>query len=357
MLCRLAILPVSDRPRVGLTGPELIGGGAMLTTVFVTQTGTRYHARVDLPCMEKARGYTEIAIDAAADGGLVPCSTCGAPPLPGTSELDRQWLSAISDWAREGVFESFWEQAFARRVLAQTAGISVDDVEPQALITAAGEAYKVDFSIPKAKLVLEVDGYHKDGSPPSQSDLDRRNRRDAALQARGLTVLHFSNAQVQQQPGICRDLVAQAVVNQSIALTPSTPPDVKPVVTAPAQSTSAVPIATSQLEPKSNRGTLVGVVVGAALALGVAVVLVLALGGTGDSAPPTVASGAEDVTANAGATDPVNEQCPSGFPIKGNESTMIAHSPRDRFYDKTIPERCFVDLAAAAVEGYRPAEQ
>jgi hypothetical protein len=330
----------------------------VLATVFVTQTGTRYHARVDMSCMEKAHGYTEIPIDAAADGGLVPCSTCGAPPLPGTTELDRQWLSAISDWARAGVFESFWEQAFARRVLAQVQGITVDDVEPQALIAGAGEAIKVDFSVPKAGLVLEVDGYQKDGAPPSQSDIDRRNRRDAALQSRGLTVLHFSNAQVQQQPGICRDLVAQAVTArvsasspQATATTPLPASHSIPPVTAPAAS--VVPA-----QKKSGRGAAFGAAIAAGALVIVAIIVVLASagGGADDSAavPPAVSSPAADV----GAADPIGGKCPTGFDIKGNVTDeRIAHSPGDKYYDETDPERCFADLAAAEKEGFRPAKR
>jgi hypothetical protein len=348
----------------------------VLATVFVTQTGTRYHARVDLPCMEKAHGHTEIPIEAAADGGLVPCATCGAPPLPGTTELDRQWLSAISDWAREGVFESFWEQAFARRVLAQTAGINVDDVEPQALISAAGETYKVDFSIPKAGLVLEVDGYHKDGTPPTQSDLDRRNRRDAALQSRGLTVLHFSNAQVQQQPGICRDLVAQAVASRTPS--PTAPTPVPPAASSPMPATAPSPppapptmptAAPAQAAPRtSNRGVLIGIGVAAAVvfvlvAAAIAVIALVALGGDATdqrSQPPALASPEASGPSATGATNPVDRECPAGYDIRGNindEGERIAHSPGDQFYEKTIPERCFADLETAEAEGYRPARQ
>ena len=40
----------------------------MAATVYVTQTGTRYHARTDLTCMENARGFMAVDMD-TADGG------------------------------------------------------------------------------------------------------------------------------------------------------------------------------------------------------------------------------------------------------------------------------------------------
>jgi very-short-patch-repair endonuclease len=59
-------------------------------------------------------------------------------------------------------------------------------------------APQVDFLITNARLVIEVDGYAKDRSPPTSSDMEKRNRREAVLMAHGYTVLHFTNAPVQQ---------------------------------------------------------------------------------------------------------------------------------------------------------------
>lgn len=72
------------------------------------------------------------------------------------------------------------------------------NVEPQAYITVGAESPQVDFLITNARLVIEVDGYAKDRSPPTSSDMEKRNRREAVLMAHGYTVLHFTNAQVQQ---------------------------------------------------------------------------------------------------------------------------------------------------------------
>ena len=47
--------------------------------------------------------------------------------------------------------------------------------------------------------------------------------------------------------------------------------------------------------------------------------------------------------------------CPQARPIKGNQSSMIAHSPGQQSYLVTNPEACFANLTDAAAGGYRPA--
>lgn len=48
-----------------------------------------------------------------------------------------------------------------------------------------------------------------------------------------------------------------------------------------------------------------------------------------------------------------NWNCPSGYPIKGNASSMIYHVPGGSFYGRTNPEECFASEAAARAKGYR----
>ena len=48
--------------------------------------------------------------------------------------------------------------------------------------------------------------------------------------------------------------------------------------------------------------------------------------------------------------------CPANRPIKGNESSHIAHRPGDRYYNVTKPEECFATMAEAIAAGYRPAK-
>lgn len=48
--------------------------------------------------------------------------------------------------------------------------------------------------------------------------------------------------------------------------------------------------------------------------------------------------------------------CPRSRPVKGNENSMIAHEPTDRYYNITEPEQCFATMADAEAAGFRPAK-
>ncbi|WP_343994892.1 thermonuclease family protein [Terrabacter terrae] len=48
--------------------------------------------------------------------------------------------------------------------------------------------------------------------------------------------------------------------------------------------------------------------------------------------------------------------CPQANPVKGNEDSMIAHEPGDRYYDVTKPEQCFATMGDAEAAGFRPAK-
>ena len=53
---------------------------------------------------------------------------------------------------------------------------------------------------------------------------------------------------------------------------------------------------------------------------------------------------------------PVDGQCPDGYPVKANASSMIFHVPGGRFYSRTVPERCYAKADDAAADGYRAAK-
>lgn len=61
----------------------------------------------------------------------------------------------------------------------------------------------------------------------------------------------------------------------------------------------------------------------------------------------------------AGATndlpwvDPTDGECPLTHPVKGNASSRIYHVPGSRHFDRTMPERCYRDAAAAEADGIR----
>lgn len=71
---------------------------------------------------------------------------------------------------------------------------------------------------------------------------------------------------------------------------------------------------------------------------------------------------ADDGSADASHTHParwvppVDGRCPDGYPIKANDNSKIFHVPGGRFYERTVPERCYADAADAEADGYRRAK-
>ena len=61
-------------------------------------------------------------------------------------------------------------------------------------------------------------------------------------------------------------------------------------------------------------------------------------------------------TTEATRVEPVDGACPEGYPIKANDNSGIFHVPGGRFYDRTVPERCYADAADAEADGYRRAK-
>lgn len=53
---------------------------------------------------------------------------------------------------------------------------------------------------------------------------------------------------------------------------------------------------------------------------------------------------------------PVDGACPGGYPVKANDNSGIFHVPGGRFYDRTIPERCYATADDALADGYRRAK-
>jgi hypothetical protein len=49
------------------------------------------------------------------------------------------------------------------------------------------------------------------------------------------------------------------------------------------------------------------------------------------------------------------ETCPSTHPVKAKMSSMIFHVPGGANYDRTKPDRCYRDAAAAEADGLRKA--
>jgi hypothetical protein len=54
--------------------------------------------------------------------------------------------------------------------------------------------------------------------------------------------------------------------------------------------------------------------------------------------------------------DAVDGACPATHPVKVKLGSGIYHLPGGRFYERTRPERCYADAAAAEADGYRAAK-
>lgn len=53
---------------------------------------------------------------------------------------------------------------------------------------------------------------------------------------------------------------------------------------------------------------------------------------------------------------PVDGKCPPGYPVKVNVDSGIFHVPGGRSYERTHPDRCYSDAAAAEADCYRQAK-
>ena len=54
--------------------------------------------------------------------------------------------------------------------------------------------------------------------------------------------------------------------------------------------------------------------------------------------------------------EPIEGVCPPGYPVKLNLQSGIFHVPGGRFYDRTVPARCYASADAAEADGYRRAK-
>lgn len=318
--------------------------------------------------MEHALSFQVVPLETAAAGGLNPCLRCDAPSLPGFTEGDARWLRTVDEWARKNLFDTFWEQAFARRVLALTPGIEADDVEVQEYVRVGTETYKVDFYIPKAKLILEIDGYAKDGEPVSQIEIEKRNRRDATCQSDGLTILHFSNAQVSLEPEACRSQVASILTLRSTQ-SPDLP---RPLDSEQHHASkdsaggsvgSQLPNSTATNKDPNSRSRIAWILIcllAVAVTFGVALTLLSRTEPTpANSTAPAPANPTIQVQTTTSIL-PMNGNCPPTYPLKGNntdEGELIVHSPGQQFYSNTKAELCFASIDDAEAAGYRPSKR
>ena len=62
---------------------------------------------------------------------------------------------------------------------------------------------------------------------------------------------------------------------------------------------------------------------------------------------------ADEIPAGAVRGDGTGE-CPEDYPVKGNASSMLYHSPGSPSYKRTVPEYCFASTEAAEAAGFSP---
>jgi|HubBroStandDraft_1064217.scaffolds.fasta_scaffold1549352_1 hypothetical protein len=55
--------------------------------------------------------------------------------------------------------------------------------------------------------------------------------------------------------------------------------------------------------------------------------------------------------------DPVDGACPPGHPIKAKVASGIYHIPGTANYERTKPDRCYAEEAAAAADGFTKAKR
>jgi hypothetical protein len=117
------------------------------------------------------------------------------------------------------------------------------------------------------------------------------------------------------------------------AAVPAAPPD-WPRMNAPATTFQPVATATKPTAPDESPATT----------------------GTTRAAAVAETDDHENAAVRATWLAPVDGACPTGYPIKANDNSGIFHVPGGRFYDRTVPERCYADSADAERDGYRQAK-
>lgn len=73
---------------------------------------------------------------------------------------------------------------------------------------------------------------------------------------------------------------------------------------------------------------------------------------TGEAEPSP--AGEEDAIPKGAVRGDGTGECPEDYPIKGNASSMLYHSPGSPSYKRTAPEFCFASTGAAEAAGFNP---
>jgi len=234
------------------------------------------------------------------------------------------------------------ELTFVEAVLSQVSGLAPSSASSQvAFRDVQSGNRRIDFVINESSMArpiaIEVDGRFKTGKPPTQREIDDWNSRQNALTAEGYTLVRYTNNQVRRSAKQVIAEIENAIAKERTGLlsmkqlSADTAQDVASQVAARVGKAAALELTTRLL----------------IMALIAAATVVVLLVVTRD--PPTKGPDSSGVP-------PVSKgSCPAKYPLKGNLSSKIYHSPGQKFYDQTDPERCFATPEDAVRSGYRAA--
>ncbi len=65
----------------------------------------------------------------------------------------------------------------------------------------------------------------------------------------------------------------------------------------------------------------------------------------------------DEIATVAPSMDPVDGACPASYPVKAKLASGIYHVPGGSSYDRTKPDRCYLDAQSARADGLRPAKR
>lgn len=80
----------------------------------------------------------------------------------------------------------------------------------------------------------------------------------------------------------------------------------------------------------------------------------------GPAAGPTSATATRPTataTAERAWVEPIDGACPASHPVKAKLGSRIFHVPGGLNYERTAPDRCYVDAAAAEADGLRQSKR
>ena len=75
------------------------------------------------------------------------------------------------------------------------------------------------------------------------------------------------------------------------------------------------------------------------------------------SAAPRTSGGSDAPEPNPGYVEPIDGACPASHPVKAKLASGIFHVPGGQSYERTTPDRCYVDAAAATRDGLRASKR